>query len=196
MAGTVLHSLIYLLLGLSVEAGPAGGQGLGHFLDHCGVSYWKPLQSSFRLPLWQITSNICANWLCLIFSMFPAKLILDNTGCKSWGACFSLAQSVSVRLLNGSRQQMQLYSVNLLQLSKLSSSSPPDHQGYCLSWISKNQQTDRHMGPIIIRRASKHICQPSDAATVPHVLQNCGVWLQWSVFVVWSINVSLWNMIS
>lgn len=61
MAGTTLHSLIYLLPTLSSEVRPAGGQGPGHFLNHSGVSYWKPLQSSFRLPLQQITSAICGN---------------------------------------------------------------------------------------------------------------------------------------
>lgn len=61
MAGTMLHSLIYLLPILSSEVRPAGGQGLGHFLDHSGVSYRKPLQSTSRLPLQKITRAICGN---------------------------------------------------------------------------------------------------------------------------------------
>lgn len=48
MAGTKLHSLIYLLPSLSSEVRPAGGRRLGHFLEDSGVSYWKPLQSSFH----------------------------------------------------------------------------------------------------------------------------------------------------
>lgn len=70
MAGTMLHSLIYLLPTLCGEVRPAGGQGLGHFLDHSGVSYWKALQSSLRLPLQKIISAICENWLCLSFFLF------------------------------------------------------------------------------------------------------------------------------
>lgn len=88
-----------------------------------------------------------------------------------------LAQSVSGRLLNGSgEQQMELYSVKAVQLSRPSSSGPPDHQGFCLAGISTftrlTDMGDQHHMETKLESIWRAKYQPSNEATVTDLLQK------------------------